>query len=248
MSARRFVLFDYGNTLVPYGRREAAEVEAAVAAVAGGFFPGVDPLAFRARVRGVKDRLIRRTRETGDEIRGEELAAALAAEAGIAIPPAGFREAVEREQAAAFERVLSLPPGVPQVLDLLRERWTLGLVSNYSFASPILRTLDMFRLRERLAVVVVSADVGRVKPGPEPFRAALDALGARPAECVFVGDNLHADIGGAGALGMATVHTREWLEDALPHDTWEGPDGIVPDAVIDRLADLPDLLSNRWPR
>jgi HAD superfamily hydrolase (TIGR01458 family) len=75
------------------------------------------------------------------------------------------------------------------------------------------------------------------KPSPEFFTAPLDALGRRPETTLVVGDDLEADIGGGRAVGAATVLVR----------TGKGGDpgpgaADEPDAVVDSVADLPDLL------
>lgn len=240
------ILFDYGNTLVPYGRREAAVVDAAVARAAAEHLAGVEASAFVAPVRRVKDRLIARTRETGRELLPAELADALAEEAGTPSPGGRFSEAIERATASAFESALSLPADTLPVLDALRGRYRLGLVSNYFLAGPLRRTLDAFGIASRMDVIVVSAEVGMVKPRREVFQRALDGLGADPARCVFVGDNLHADVGGAAACGMGTVHIRRWLGDALHCDTLPAEGDVAPDAVVDELGALPDMLRARW--
>ena len=72
---------------------------------------------------------------------------------------------------------------------------------------------------------------------PEAFRAAMAALGVTdPASCVFVGDRPYDDIYGAKRVGMRGV--------LIPHSEVPPHDGVVPDAVITRLAELPAHLSN----
>jgi HAD superfamily hydrolase (TIGR01458 family) len=74
------------------------------------------------------------------------------------------------------------------------------------------------------------------KPSPEFFTAPLEALGRAPGTALVVGDDLEADIGGGSAVGAATVLVRTGKG---------GPAagaGVEPDAVIDSVADLPDLL------
>ena len=69
----------------------------------------------------------------------------------------------------------------------------------------------------------------RPKPRPEPFLRALDALGVAPADALFVGDELEADIRGAKALGMTTVWKLNGRHEVPPadeadftvHDLWE---------------------------
>ena len=74
------------------------------------------------------------------------------------------------------------------------------------------------------------------KPSPAFFTAPLEALGRDPATALVVGDDLEADIGGGSAVGAATVLVRTGKGDPPP-----GGD-VEPDAVIDSVADLPDLL------
>jgi putative hydrolase of the HAD superfamily len=189
----------------------------------------------------VKDGLLRGARESGREVTNAEYCRALSSAAGLAEEPEGLARELEERVGEAFVRVLRLPPDTLPVLDALAGRHRLGLVSNYYLPGPLRRSLDRFGISPRLGAAVVSAEVGWVKPRPEPFLAALRLLGAEPGECVFVGDNLHADVGGAAALGMRTVHVREWLEGALEADRADGP---RPDRVVDRLADLPGAVAS----
>jgi putative hydrolase of the HAD superfamily len=240
----RFVLFDYGNTLVPYGRREAAVVDRAVAETVARHAPGLDPGAFAPAAARVRDALIAATRGTGREVANADFARAMALEAGLAASPPGLAAALEERVGGAFVEVLRLPPATLPVLDGLRGRYGLGLVSNYYLPVPLHRSLERFGIRERLGAAVVSGEVGWVKPRPEPFLAALGALGADPRECIFVGDNLVADVGGAAALGMRTVQVREWLADGLEVHAEECASGPAPDASVERLADLPGAVAS----
>ena len=74
------------------------------------------------------------------------------------------------------------------------------------------------------------------KPSPEFFTVPLEALGRGPGTALVVGDDLEADIGGGSAVGAATVLVRTGKGDPPPGA------GVEPDAVIDSVADLPDLL------
>jgi HAD superfamily hydrolase (TIGR01458 family) len=74
------------------------------------------------------------------------------------------------------------------------------------------------------------------KPSPEFFTTPLEALGRGPGTALVVGDDLEADIGGGSAVGAATVLVRTGKGDPPPGA------GVEPDAVIDSVADLPDLL------
>ena len=63
-----------------------------------------------------------------------------------------------------------------------------------------------------------------VKPHPQIFKTALDALQVAPREAVFVGDRVPEDVAGAKRIGMRGV----WKE---PTDRQRFPD-VTPDAQI----------------
>jgi putative hydrolase of the HAD superfamily len=60
-------------------------------------------------------------------------------------------------------------------------------------------------LADRLDTAVFSSEVGKRKPHPAIFEAALEALGVEPGRALFVGDRRFEDIRGAKEVGMATV-------------------------------------------
>jgi HAD superfamily hydrolase (TIGR01458 family) len=76
------------------------------------------------------------------------------------------------------------------------------------------------------------------KPSRAYFEAALEALGAQPAEVVMVGDDVEADVGGAQAVGLRGVLVRT----GKFREAWLGRSGVTPDAVLDSVTDLPDWL------
>jgi HAD superfamily hydrolase (TIGR01509 family) len=87
---------------------------------------------------------------------------------------------------------------------------------------------------------VWSSDLPVTKPHPDAFRAALDAVGvADPARAVYVGDRPYDDVSGAKAVGMRAVLVPH--SDIPPHQ--QVPVDVVPDGVVQRLADLPGLLA-----
>jgi len=95
------------------------------------------------------------------------------------------------------------------VLDRLRRAgFPLAIVSNAPWGSPPnLWRDEMVRLGLGPAVdsTVLCGDVGWRKPAREIFAFAAAAVGRRPAECIFVGDDPHWDIAGSRAAGMRPV-------------------------------------------
>lgn len=119
------------------------------------------------------------------------------------------------------------------LLSRLRERYRIGIVSN--FYGNIQAVCDEAGLSPSVTVAVDSTVVGCKKPDPRIFQAALDPLGASPAEAVFVGDSLRRDMAGARAMGMRHVWLRP--ESAAGCGGPCCPD----DLAIARLADLTRL-------
>jgi putative hydrolase of the HAD superfamily len=113
-------------------------------------------------------------------------------------------------------------------LEHLANHFTLGALSNGN--------ADVARLGlERYFAFHLSAEgVGRPKPEPDMFEAALQRAGVGPDAAVHIGDHPKDDVLGAARLGMATVWVNRagtpWeLEEVTP--TWE----------IKDLAELSDL-------
>jgi putative hydrolase of the HAD superfamily len=90
-------------------------------------------------------------------------------------------------------------------------------------------------LEHWLSGVYISGELGVWKPHPEIFRHALNGMACAAEDAVMVGDSLANDIAGAAALGMRTVWVNRYGF-ALPPE-------IRPDAVIEDLRGLPELLS-----
>lgn len=112
---------------------------------------------------------------------------------------------------AVDDALLDVPPqllpGADRMLASVASRTRLAIISDTGFASGRAqdRLLEAHDLRRLFDVTVYSADVGHAKPRPEPFRAAIAALGVRPDEIIHVGDNERTDVGGALAAGLRAV-------------------------------------------
>lgn len=94
-------------------------------------------------------------------------------------------------------------PDTRPVLEQLRARGIpVAVVSNVGFD---LRALFAGHGLDRLVdAFVLSYEVGVMKPGPEIFRAACEAVGVAPEQALMVGDNPRADAGGVD-LGIRTL-------------------------------------------
>jgi len=90
----------------------------------------------------------------------------------------------------------------PLLTELCRNGLRIGIVSN--IAIDIRPVLDQWGLLGQLDAVVLSFEVGMVKPDPAIFLLAAEAIGRHPAECLMVGDSPAID-GAASRVGMHSL-------------------------------------------
>jgi HAD superfamily phosphatase (TIGR01668 family) len=100
-----------------------------------------------------------------------------------------------------------LEPGVVERLKQLREQ---DLVQDICLISNVIlpghRVRRLHRLAEQLEIKhVVAGYFWNKKPGSAPFRQALELMGARPSQCVMVGDQIYSDILGGNKMGFYTI-------------------------------------------
>jgi putative hydrolase of the HAD superfamily len=126
----------------------------------------------------------------------------------------------------------------------------LGLVSNTVVPGSVhVHDLQRFGLMRYLDDVIFSSDAGLWKPDPGIFRLSMSRLGLTADDCVFVGDRMIDDVWGAQRAGLRAILK---YRDLPEQDYAEGSTrGIMPDATIRHLAELPALiksLDGRTPR
>lgn len=109
---------------------------------------------------------------------------------------------------AVYAEILEPEGWVPytdaaQTVDELARRGVrVGILSNVGFdIREILRCHGLGRLADNCTL---SCEVGRVKPDPRIFRAALEQLGTSAPDTLMVGDHERAD-GGGRAVGIRTL-------------------------------------------
>lgn len=114
---------------------------------------------------------------------------------------------------------LRLPAESAAVLRSLRGSWRLGILTN---GSPEIqkRKIAALGLGDLVDAAMCASECGSAegKPAAAVFHTALARLDADPARSVFVGDNLTADIDGARAVGMQTIHVSVSRSANADHD------------------------------
>lgn len=197
------ILFDLDDTLFDHRRASAI----ALAAMHDAFAPDLPLDLFAERHAEVLEQFHTRfltgefTLAQAREARMRSLFASFDREIDAAIAEQAAQ--LYRQQHQSNRHLLD---GARDLLDALAGQCRLGIVTNNSTAEQIekLRALDIAGYFD---TIVISEDVGVTKPDPKIFAIALERIGAKPHETVFIGDNWANDIVGATAVGMAAV----WL-------------------------------------
>ena len=101
-------------------------------------------------------------------------------------------------------RRLRLYPHVREVLDVLRERYPLAVVTDAQSAYAR-GELHKVGLLGHFDPIIVSGDHGYRKPDRRLFQFALDGMGVAAGNALYVGNDMHRDIFGAREAGMQTV-------------------------------------------
>ncbi|WP_018862648.1 MULTISPECIES: phosphoglycolate phosphatase [unclassified Thioalkalivibrio] len=131
-----------------------------------------------------------------------------------------------------------LYPGVREGLDQLKAAgYRLGCVTNKAerFTVPLLREKGIL---DDFEIVVAGDALPQKKPDPAPLLHAAKELGVDPSESLMVGDS-KSDVKAARAAGFQIV--------CMTYGYNHGDDirDEHPDAVLDRLDELPELLPAR---
>jgi HAD superfamily hydrolase (TIGR01509 family) len=229
------VLFDYGRTLVTfsYPTEELLEVlhefRPRIEAALGVPAPDADAI-LRDVLLPLEEYI---TSMSEDEVDYMDVYRSAWERAGLKLPEPLLHQILDAEQ-MCWDQAVVLDPDALQVLSWLEAHGIKrGICSNAPFPPAMMRRqVETNGIAERVDAIVFSSEIGRRKPAPELYLAALDALATEPKRTMFVGDRVREDYEGPRALGMRAVVLTAHAEEPPP----EG----VP--TIASLTELPGLL------
>lgn len=135
-----------------------------------------------------------------------------------------------------FMRYIYPDEDARHVLQKLHGRYMTGIISNFAIPECAHKLLSIYKLRNFLDTIVISAEINRRKPAPEIFNAALSHLGIAAEDAVFVGDTPDVDIKGAKSIGMKTILIERRPLNSNIEDK--------PDLTIKKLRDILEVLDN----
>jgi glucose-1-phosphatase len=186
MASRKitWILFDLGNVLVEL---RTGGIERAAAAL--GSTP--DRLMALFNEDGVAERI------AVGKLSPQDFVERINRRFGTSVTPADLVSWFGPEVGLVF-------PEVPALIASLKERYSLGILSNTFFGHwDYFIAMDLAR---QFDAPMASHLLGYCKPDPHAYRAALDRMGATAAETVFV-DDLAENVEAARALGFTAFQS-----------------------------------------
>ena len=99
----------------------------------------------------------------------------------------------------------NLIPDTLLVLEELKLKYNMHIITN-GFKEVQRRKLEKSKLIHYFKTVTISEDVGVKKPDKLIFEHAIFSAKAKIENSIMIGDNYHADILGASALGMRAIY------------------------------------------
>ena len=117
------------------------------------------------------------------------------------------------------------------IIELHRRGYLLGLIANTITETEIPDYITEEGLSSYIKTVILSSRLGIRKPNPEIYWEAARQIGAEPAECVYLGDNLMRDMEGtrAAGYGMFILYYEPKTQEKEPPNTLDKPDHVIHD-------------------
>jgi HAD superfamily hydrolase (TIGR01549 family) len=201
----RAVLFDWGGTLMDDEWSDEIALEghhAGLTALGRDGLP--DAAAFTNYLREHETELFPLASE--DEIDIARVMTTSFHEQGVDLTDDDVRIFLRAAQ-DAWSSYYTLAASTHALLEALRTRGLkLAVVSNTASPQWLLEPVfERQGLADRVDAILLSSEVGKRKPHPAIFEAALAALGVGAHEAIHVGDRLEADVAGAARVGIRTV-------------------------------------------
>jgi putative hydrolase of the HAD superfamily len=229
------VIFDWGGTLSIYADIELIDMWH-LAADHLARVSGRNPSELRDQLLAAELRYWKSVNETqhtgtlGDILEAESRAL------GLDVTSAVISEAAQRHLDAWTPHIRHHEDAAPALTELRARGLKLGLLSNTHWPETFHeRFLERDGLAHLIDVRAYTSNMTHSKPHRAAFTHVLERLGVAPERAVMVGDRPIDDVWGAQRVGMRGV----WR----PHAAAPGLGSVRPDAVIQTLLELPQLVA-----
>ena len=242
MAKIQAVLFDIGETLLNFGKIDAAGLFRQGTRLAYDFLKKLDQPVGNFRVYMAKHLLMIRlsllwSAIVGRDFDSYELLKKIEARKGTQLEQQQWLDYA----ACWYEplrKVANIEADIVETLKKLQSAGLkLGVLSNtFINASTLEKHFEQIGVLEFFDVRLYSYEYSFRKPDKRIFLAAAEKLGLQPANILYVGDRINTDINGAASVGMPAV-----LKRAYTNIKKKKRNDIV---RINKLSELPGVIEN----
>ena len=109
------------------------------------------------------------------------------------------------ETVSVWQNNISFAEDAIPVLCELKKKYKIGLITNFDHSRHVKKVLNENGAKNLFECTIISDEIGFLKPDPKIFEIALNKLGVKPQNAIYVGDNINDDIQGAFAAGIQPV-------------------------------------------
>jgi len=128
-------------------------------------------------------------------------------------------------------------PRITETLSILKNKKIRLAAITSRIRASVHQTLELASLLHFFEITICVEDVQNLKPHPEPFEKALNALNLKASEVIMVGDT-KADIEGGCNAGIKTVGVTYGFH------TFEEMKACRPDYLIDSIDEILTILDS----
>ncbi|MHC4130916.1 MAG: HAD family hydrolase [Planctomycetota bacterium] len=137
---------------------------------------------------------------------------------------------------------IALPKESRDVLDMLREEFTLALLTDGFLPAQKLK-VQALGLEGYCTCIIYTEDLGRDawKPSKAGFEKLIEELNIKPEMMVYIADNAKKDFSAPNKLGSSTI---QLIRPLRIHTETSNESQSKADYVIHQIRELPQLLEN----
>jgi 5'-nucleotidase len=115
-----------------------------------------------------------------------------------------------------YSRHWTIAPEALEAFHRIADAFRVGIITNGFSEVQHAKMARFPEVSERIEVLVVSEDVGIMKPDPRIFEFAAEEAGVEPGDLLYVGDSLHSDVEAALEAGWQAAWFHPPSPDAPP--------------------------------
>lgn len=227
--------FDLFNTLITVEPDTLVQAMKRMIKSLGNNGLSIDESSYIKGYRNAALKFVAEARESGIETHNSIWISHVFKENGISIPPEDERiaDAIDQYFSAFYEKV-HLVPDTIETLAILKKKYPLGLLSNFTHAPAAKEILNRTGLASCFDTILISGELGYRKPHPSVFDELARKLEIEKQNILFTGDDPEPDINGSHKAGLQPVWFTYIRENNVPVIK-----GTIQSEPIDPQIDVP---------